>query len=109
MTLPNEWFISMRNNREFLFELLNPGKTPRVSKEVRKRASECLKHFPMKHEIDEMEKMYENSHKDKGILIGETNQQLQRIAGEAMLVNAHLTKVSKSIQDIINQKENNNE
>ena len=104
MTLPNEWFISMRNNREFLFELLNPGKTPKIPKEVRRRASECLKHFPMKHEIDEMENMYENSHKDKGILIGETNKELQRIAGEAMLVNAHLAKVSQALQQVINNQ-----
>ncbi len=80
MTLPNEWFISMKKNREFLFDLLNPEKTPRVSKDVRKRASECLKHFPMKPEIDQLEEMYNNSNKDKGILIGEVNSELKRIA-----------------------------
>jgi hypothetical protein len=103
MTLPNEWFISMKKNREFLFDLLNPEKTPRVSKDVRKRASECLKHFPMKPEIDQLEEMYNNSNKDKGILIGEVNSELKRIAGEAMLVNARLTSLSSSIQDFINK------
>jgi len=103
MTLPNEWFISMKKNREFLFDLLNPEKTPRVSKDVRKRASECLKHFPMKPEIDQLEEMYNNSNKDKGILIGEVNSELKRISGEAMLVNARLTSLSSSIQDFINK------
>jgi len=103
MTLPNEWFISMRKNRQFLFDLLDPTKTPKVPKEIRKRASECLKHFPMDHEIQDLEVMYDNSHKDKGIIIGETNRELQRIAGEAMLVNSRLTKLSAVIQDMLNK------
>jgi len=103
MTLPNEWFISMRKNRQFLFDLLDPTKTPKVPKEIRKRASECLKHFPMDHEIQDLEVMYDNSHKDKGIIIGETNRELQRIAGEATLVNSRLTKLSAMIQDMINK------
>jgi hypothetical protein len=103
MTLPNEWFISMKKNRQFLFDLLNPNITPKVPKEIRKRASECLKHFPMQPEIDDLEKMYDNSHKDKGILIGETNRELQRIAGEAMLVNSRLTKLGAAIQDMLNK------
>jgi len=103
MTLPNEWFISMRKNRQFLFDLLDPTKTPKIPKEIRKRASECLKHFPMDHEIQDLEVMYDNSHKDKGIIIGETNRELQRIAGEATLVNSRLTKLSAMIQDMINK------
>ena len=103
MTLPNEWFISMKNTREFLFELLDAQKTPKVPREIRKKASDCLKHFPMKPDIDELENMYNNSHKDKGILIGETNKELQRIAGEASLVNARLTKLGTAIQEIINK------
>jgi hypothetical protein len=103
MTLPNEWFISMKKNRQFLFDLLNPNVTPKVPKEVRKRASECLKHFPMQPEIDDLEKMYNNSHKDKGILVGELNAELKRIAGEAMLVNSRLTSLSSSIQQFINK------
>jgi hypothetical protein len=103
MTLPNEWFISMKKNRQFLFDLLNPNVTPKVPKEVRKRASECLKHFPMQPEIDDLEKMYNNSHKDKGILIGELNTELKRIAGEAIIVNSRLTSLSSAIQEFINK------
>ena len=93
----------MKKNRQFLFDLLDPTKTPKVPKEIRKRASECLKHFPMDHEIQELEMMYDNSHKDKGIIIGETNMELQKIAGEAVLVNSRLTKLSAVIQDMINK------
>ena len=65
-------------------------------------ASECLKHFPMDFEIQELETMFENSHKDKGILIGETNKELQRIAGQAILVNSSLSKLSSAIQNTLN-------
>jgi hypothetical protein len=47
--------------------------------------------------------MYDNSHKDKGILIGETNKELQKIANEAMLVNSRLTRLGASIQEIIHK------
>jgi hypothetical protein len=103
MTLPNEWFISMKNTREFLFQLLDAQKTPKVPREIRKKASDCLKHFPMKPDIDELEQMYSNSHKDKGIIIGEVNKELKRIAGEAMLVNARLTSLGSSLQEFINK------
>jgi hypothetical protein len=93
----------MKKNRQFLFDLLNPNVTPKVPKEVRKRASECLKHFPMQPEIDDLEKMYNNSHKDKGILIGELNTELKRIAGEAIIVNSRLTSLSSAIQEFINK------
>ena len=103
MTLPNEWFISMRKNRQFLFDLLDPTKTPKVPKEIRKKASECLKHFPMDHEIQDLESMYDNSHKDKGIILGETNKELNKIAGEASLVNSRLAKLSSAIQTLLNK------
>jgi hypothetical protein len=103
MTLPNEWFISMRKNREFLFDLLNPNTTPRVPREVRKKASECLKHFPMKPEIDDLEKMYNNSHKDKNIILAETNKELQRVANEIMLAQNSLSRMSSALQDFVNK------
>lgn len=46
MTLPNERTNALINTREFLRELLDPKKTPRIPKEVRKKAHWCLKHFP---------------------------------------------------------------
>jgi hypothetical protein len=103
MTLPNEWFISIRKNREFLFELLNPGKTPRVSKEVRKKASECLKHFPMKHEIDELEKMYETSHKDKNIILGEINKEIQKTGNEIYMAQERLKRLADVLSAFISK------
>jgi hypothetical protein len=46
MTLPIERFRSVMNAREFLRDLLDPKKTPRIPKEIRKRAYYALKHFP---------------------------------------------------------------
>jgi hypothetical protein len=46
MTLPDERLRSVRYAREFLRDLLDPKKTPRVSKEIRQRAYRVLKHFP---------------------------------------------------------------
>lgn len=106
MTLPNEWFISMKKNRQFLFDLLNPNTTPRVSKDVRKRASECLKHFPMQPEIDELEKMYNNMHKDKNVILAETNKELQRTANEILLAQTTLSRLSVSLQNFVNGKSN---
>jgi hypothetical protein len=46
MTLPDERFRSIRHAREFLRNLLDPTKTPRVPKAVRKEAYWVLRHFP---------------------------------------------------------------
>lgn len=32
--------------REFLFDLADPKKTPRLPKEIRRRAVWCLRHYP---------------------------------------------------------------
>lgn len=109
MTLPNEWFISLKKNREFLFELLNPEKTPRVPKEVRKMASDCLKHFPMKPEIDELEKLYNTTHKNKNVILSETNKELQRVSTELTLANSRINTLANALQKFVNLKENNNE
>lgn len=52
MTLPDERTRSIHNTREFLRSLLDPSKTPRVPKEVRKQAYWCLKHFPSDHDME---------------------------------------------------------
>ena len=46
MTLPDERSRSIAHAREFLRDLLDPKKTPKVPRYVRDRASRCLKHFP---------------------------------------------------------------
>jgi hypothetical protein len=46
MTLPDERTRAVHNTREFLRELLDPKKTPRIPKEIRRRAYYLLKHYP---------------------------------------------------------------
>lgn len=46
MTLPHERVMAVINTRTFLFNLLDPKKTPRVPSYIRKYARDCLKHYP---------------------------------------------------------------
>jgi hypothetical protein len=50
MTLPDEEIRSLLNTRQFLVDLLNPRKTPRVPEDVRQQAGYLLKHFPAETE-----------------------------------------------------------
>ncbi|NDD53484.1 hypothetical protein EBZ39_06355 [bacterium] len=52
MTLPYERFRAVRAAKEFLGDLLDPKKTPKVPKELRRRALFVLRHFPLDHEMD---------------------------------------------------------
>jgi hypothetical protein len=101
MTLPNEWFISLRKTNQFLFDLLDTKATPRVSSEVRKKASECLKHFPSKPIIDEFEKFYNNAHKDKNIILSETNKELNRVSNEILIAQNSLKEMTLALQKFI--------
>lgn len=51
MTLPRERANSIHNTREFLRSLLDPKKTPKVPKSVRREAYWCLRHFPSDYDI----------------------------------------------------------
>lgn len=46
MTMPNERTRAIQNTREFLRDLLDPKKIPRIPREIRRRAYRCLKHYP---------------------------------------------------------------
>jgi len=46
MTLPYERTRSAQETEKFLYDLLDPKKTPKVPKAVRDRASACLRHYP---------------------------------------------------------------
>ena len=41
MTMPNERRWAVNTTRQFLLDLLNPKKTPRVPSAIRKEASRC--------------------------------------------------------------------
>jgi hypothetical protein len=53
MTMPFERILAVTNCREFLISLCDPQQTPRIPKEIRKRAAQLLKHYP--HEFDLMD------------------------------------------------------
>lgn len=56
MSLPDEKYRAVQNAREFLRDLLDPKKTPRVPKEIRKNAYWVLRHFPADYEMEEVAK-----------------------------------------------------
>lgn len=52
MTMPDERYRAIRFAREFLRDLLDSKKTPRVPKEVRQQASRVLRHFPGEFDME---------------------------------------------------------
>ena len=52
MTMPNERRWAVNNTRQFLVDLMDPKKTPRVPKEIRKEAYRCIKHYPGEYYMD---------------------------------------------------------
>lgn len=46
MTMPDERKRAVNITRQFLTDLMDSKKTPRVPKEIRKEAYRCLKHYP---------------------------------------------------------------
>lgn len=53
MTLPSERFRAVLNTREFLKDLLDPKKTPRVPRKIRHQAYWCLRHYPWESDMVE--------------------------------------------------------
>jgi hypothetical protein len=56
MTVPNERTRALVEAKEFLRALLDPKKTPRVPKIIRRSAYFVLKHYPAEYEIKELYK-----------------------------------------------------
>ena len=52
MTLPDERYRAIVWTREFLRDLLDPKKTPKVPKGIRRQAYACLKHYPGTSDLD---------------------------------------------------------
>ena len=52
MTLPDERFYSIKRARQFLIDLLDPQKTPRVPRKIRDEAKSCLRHFPWDYTME---------------------------------------------------------
>ena len=52
MTIPVERTRAVIHTRQFLYDLLDPKKTPRVSKSIRESARHCLRHYPTDFEME---------------------------------------------------------
>lgn len=52
MTVPFERTRAVNSTHDFLCDLLDPKKTPRVPKDIRRRASFCLRHYPSKFDME---------------------------------------------------------
>ena len=52
MTIPIERTRAVNSTYDFLCDLLDPKKTPRVPKEVRQRAHQLLKHYPSRWDME---------------------------------------------------------
>jgi len=59
MTLPIERTNAVLNTEKFLCDLLDPKKTPRVPKEIRKRAARCLRHYPSRYNMEYINDSFE--------------------------------------------------
>ena len=51
MTMPEEAHRAVIATRRFLFDLLDPAKTPRVPRDIRLRARALAKHYPFDCEV----------------------------------------------------------
>jgi hypothetical protein len=52
MTIPVERTNAVVNTEQFLLELIDPKKTPRVPRYIRDQAHHLLRHYPTKHDMD---------------------------------------------------------
>ena len=59
MTLPIERTQAVLRTEEFLKDLLDPKKTPRVPKDIRKKAANCLRHYPSKYNMMYIKESFE--------------------------------------------------
>ncbi len=52
MTVPVERTNAVKWTEDFLLELVDPKKTPRIPKSIRQKALRCLRHYPSKFHMD---------------------------------------------------------
>lgn len=103
MTMPNEMFNAIRNARHFMLALMNPKETPKVPKEIRKRARDRLKHFPSEYEISELEKMHSMMSGDPNIVFNECMKRLDSVRSELILAERKVSEVGNAIIETINK------
>ena len=55
MTIPVERGRAISNTEQFLCDLLDPKKTPRVPSDIRRQARWLLKHYPGKFYLEQLQ------------------------------------------------------
>jgi hypothetical protein len=55
MTLPDERYRAIRITETLLTDLCSSRATPRVPREIRQRAAQCLRHFPSQYDLQQLE------------------------------------------------------
>ena len=53
--IPEEEYHSLKETYKLLCHLLDPQKTPRVPKPIRDRAKHCLKYYPVRRTLKQLE------------------------------------------------------
>jgi hypothetical protein len=56
MTLPDERYRAIKMAEQLLRDLCDPKLTPRVSKEIRRRAQWALRHYPGSYDLQQLER-----------------------------------------------------
>lgn len=56
ITLGDERLRAVNITREFLRDLLDPKKTPRIPRHIRQSAYRCLRHYPGAHDMEQAAK-----------------------------------------------------
>jgi hypothetical protein len=57
MTTPIERTWAIKNTKQFLLDLMDPKKTPRVPKAIRLEAYRCLRHYPSDYHMEEAQRL----------------------------------------------------
>jgi hypothetical protein len=69
MTLPDERYRAVKKARDFMRDLLDPKKTPKIPSAIRQRAASCLRHFPWEYDMEKVAEecpdVFDNPDKDK--------------------------------------------
>lgn len=54
MTLPDERYRAIAQTQDFLVDLMQPSVTPRIPRDIRRRAAGLLKHYPGGWDLDRL-------------------------------------------------------
>jgi hypothetical protein len=69
MTLPDERYRALKCGKEFLYDLINPKKTPRVPKDIRRQALWVLRHYPDDYQLELLPKVLPQWFDDKPFMV----------------------------------------